>query len=102
MANNQTQQTVVKLPKSMTSAVILRLHGPTPTYIPISTTSTPVVTKSTTTKTSIIKNDIHIDKEQRNAKILKANQQQLNVDQNAALNPDTKQKFSSRDNACKR
>lgn len=97
--------------------VILRLQGSTQT-----TTST-FVTTSTTTKTSIIKNDLHLDKERRNAKISKALeslefqslptdinikfdfysiQQQLTVDQNAALKPDTKRPFSSRDDACKR
>ncbi|CAG2183257.1 unnamed protein product, partial [Oppiella nova] len=59
-------------------------------------------TTSTTTKTSIIKNDLHLDKERRNAKVLKSIQQQLNVDQNAALKPDTKRPFNSRDDACKR
>ena len=49
-----------KPPTSTSSAVILIWHGPTSIYIPISTTTTIVVINRTTTKTSIMKNEIHI------------------------------------------
>ncbi|CAG2105226.1 unnamed protein product [Medioppia subpectinata] len=93
----QTSNQTISKPQlsAPTPTVILRYHTPTPT------TSSTLVTTSTTTKPSIIKNDTQ-DKERRNAKILKSIQQQLNVDQNAALKPDTKKPFNSRDDACKR
>ncbi|XP_054161550.1 mucin-2-like [Oppia nitens] len=92
-------QTVVKPQMTTPTPVILRYHSPTATSLPTNST---LVTTSTTTKTSIIKHDTHLDKEKRNAKIVKAVQQQLTVDQNAALKPDTKRPFTSRDDACKR